>query len=929
MSFSFNPLNNPIMLDKPEWLTRSPAWQEHIPFAMFLVSASRPRVIVELGTLLGDSYCAFCQSIKKLGLETRCYAVDTWEGDEHSGYYGDKVLPELRAYHDPRYGSFSQLMQSYFDDALPHIPDGTVDILHIDGLHTYEAVKHDFESWLPKMSERGIVLFHDTNVRRDDFGVHRLWDELKQVYLNFEFLHGYGLGVLAVGEVTSPDLLALFNATPEETSVLRDFFFSLGRRAIAEDSLLKVVPQVAKLTTELNESENKNHQLRSLITAAEHSQQSAEASINDLNEQASHLRAQASHLSAQLEGIVGSRGWKLLEKTWQVRRTVLPYGSLRAKLVKSGVSFFLKSIRSVRNPSPDNGQKKTSGLTGDRIAEGSVVQPNMLNLVNDDYLKWVERHDPSQSELEAQRDQAQRFEYRPLISIVTPVYNTPPQILRAAIESVIRQTYDNWELCLTIAGNTNQDLVAEYASRDHRIKAKPLLTNNGISGNTNEGIKIAEGEFIALLDHDDELAPHALFEYVSLLNQDQEIDIFYSDEDKLDENGIRLQPFFKPDWSPEYFRGVMYVGHLLCFRRKLIERAGYLDSRYDGVQDFELMLRLSELGVKVGHVPKILYHWRQSPGSIALDVNAKPNISNLQMEAVNAHLLRVGLNARAEIATTNHQLVIKPFSVQSLEMVTIIIPTKDEPECLENCLSSIYLKSSYTNFEVLLIDNDTKDAQAIRAMEKFPVTRINMPGTFNYSRANNLGTRYARGKHLLFLNNDTLILTPDWIEQLLYYSAQEDVGAAGALLLYPDNTVQHAGINLGPRETADHLMRGFSVGSDGYAGSLICAHEVSAVTAACLMMKKIDFENVGGFNEHYFTHYQDLDLCLKLREMGKRIIFTPQAKLTHFESKTRKDYYDHVDYTLLLDQWQGHILNGDPYYNPNFNPRRSDYTLDQ
>jgi len=476
-------------------------------------------------------------------------------------------------------------------------------------------------------------------------------------------------------------------------------------------------------------------------------------------------------------------------------------------------------------------------------------------------------------------------------------------------------------------GEVNNDILLEFARQDSRIKINILDTNYGISGNTNEAIKMASGDYIALLDHDDELEQSALYEYVKHLNQDSAIDVLYSDEDKLDENGLRCEPFFKPDWSPEYFRNVMYVGHLLCFRRSLLGDTEVLDSSYDGVQDFELMLRISEKTSKIKHVSKILYHWRKSIGSIAQNVNAKPNIGNLQMHAVNAQLARLGLAGKAEIATPNHQLSIVPQPFHCSETVSLIIPTKNASDLLGKCLASIFNLSTYINFEVILIDNDTTETAALRIIEKFPVSKVSFPGIFNYSKANNVGASYAKGNHLLFLNNDTEVITPDWIENLLFYSLQSDVGGVGALLFYPDNSVQHAGIILGPRGTADHLMRGFDANSAGYAGSLICAREVSAVTAACLMIKRDLFEKVGGFNEHYFTHYQDIDLCLKLRNLNKRNIFAPRAKLMHHESKTRQDYYDYIDYTLLLDQWQEIIEQGDPYYNSNFDPNYCDYTV--
>lgn len=324
MTLPFNPMNHPLSFAMPERLTTGTAWQEHIPFAMFLVSAHRPKFLVELGTYLGDSYCAFCQSIQALELNAQCYAVDTWQGDKHSGFYGEQILADLRDHHDPRYGGFSRLLRCTFDEALPHIPDGSADILHIDGLHTYESVRHDFESWLPKLSRRGIVLFHDTNVRESDFGVHQLWAELKTSYPSFEFLHGHGLGVLAVGEVQSPDLQALFKASPEEQTIIREFFFQLGRRLFMEGHVKRLESHRAQLE---NQIESQRHeltaQLHALITQLSETTQTL-ATTATKHEQAQQnqqaAEANANKLATQLDGLVNSRAWKLVELIWRIKR---------------------------------------------------------------------------------------------------------------------------------------------------------------------------------------------------------------------------------------------------------------------------------------------------------------------------------------------------------------------------------------------------------------------------------------------------------------------------------------------------------------------------------------------------------------------------------------------------------------------------------
>lgn len=515
----------------------------------------------------------------------------------------------------------------------------------------------------------------------------------------------------------------------------------------------------------------------------------------------------------------------------------------------------------------------------------------------------------------------------PFFSVLTPTHNTKPEWIAEAALSLLNQTFSDWEWCVVDDGSDDREtkkLLDLLRTVSHRLRVADS-PGKGISAATNHALARARGDYVCFLDHDDLLHPTALEVMRERLGEGY--DVVYSDEDKLeDASGELVEPFFKPDWSPEYFRGVMYVGHLLCVRRELAVRTQF-DSAFDGVQDFEFMLRLSESNPRIAHVPRVLYHWRKTPGSIAESAEAKPDIVVLQARAVNAHLGRLQLPARAEPAELPHRLKIIPAKRETNARVSIIIPTRDAPEIFGRCLKSIFEKTSYPDFEVVIIDNDTTDPAALALIEQYPVRRIPFPGRFNFSRANNQGAEAASGELLLFLNNDTEIVSEEWLQHLVYYAEQADVGAVGALLLYENGTVQHAGVALGMRGTADHTMRGFQSDVDGYAGSLVCAREVSAVTGACLMMRKSLFQEIGGFNEHFFTAYQDVDLCLRLRERGLRIIYTPQVVAVHHESVSRKSYYDMVDRMLLLDRWEPVIERGDPYYNRNLVLERGDYSL--
>lgn len=555
------------------------------------------------------------------------------------------------------------------------------------------------------------------------------------------------------------------------------------------------------------------------------------------------------------------------------------------------------------------------------------------------YKQWVSSNNyhsdvadalPDEESLEALNQRYRGLSYTPLVSIIMPTYNSPRAHLMSAIESVISQIYDNWELCICDDGSKDGtvSLLLEVARQDERIKVKRLKENRGISSATNSALEMASGEYIALLDHDDLLTVNALLEVVALINDDKGTDVIYSDQDKVDEKGNLSSPFFKPEWSPELFLGVMYVGHLLVVRRETALAVGGFRQEFDKVQDYEFMLRISEKTNKIKHIPKILYHWRMIEGSLAYGLNQKNDIDELQAAAVNAHLVRLGVPAKAEANQRHrHRVICKPLPRDSHPRVSIIIPTKDAPDHIQRCLASIYEKTTYRNYEVVVVDNGTVDKRALKTLSSFPVKVIPFNQVFNFSVANNIGVGACDGEIVVLLNNDTEVVTPDWLEILLFYLSKDNVGIVGPMLTYPDRTVQHAGVVLGFRGTADHIMRGFPRESDGYAGSLSCAREVSAVTGACLMIRKDDYDRMGGLVDYYATHYQDVDLCLRVISKGKRILCVPQVELIHYESVSRKAYYDLVDRALLLDSWGDLIAAHDPYYNINFSLEHTDYSL--
>lgn len=535
----------------------------------------------------------------------------------------------------------------------------------------------------------------------------------------------------------------------------------------------------------------------------------------------------------------------------------------------------------------------------------------------------------------------EKLAYKPKVSIITPVYNVDEKYLHKCIRSVLNQVYSHWELCLIDDGSTQshiKPILEAYSDRDLRINVTFLNENQGIAAASNTGISVATGDFLGFLDHDDELSKDALYEVVKKLNR-VDADIIYSDEDVISREGRCLSAVFKPDFSPDLLFSYNYITHFLVVRRKLVEAVDGFSSALEGAQDYDLILKLTDKTKKIVHIPKILYHWRSIAASTSADPNSKSYAHASGQAALESALNRKKI--KADVLPTDKLFYYHvKRRLAHHPLVSIIIPFRDEPEHLKKCIDAILVRSTYRNFEIIGINNDSREPETIELisnMEKkdHRVRFHGFSGPFNYSKVNNYGVCLANGEHVTLMNNDVEIENSDWIESLLEHSQRDDVGAVGAKLYYPNNTIQHAGIIIGIRGFAGHSHKNYPREDRGYYSRLVCVQNVSAVTGALMMVKKRLYEELGGLDEdHLAISLNDVDFCLRLRKRGYLNIFTPFCEAIHYESVSR-GYEGSPDKKQRFSReihnfqrkWKALLELGDPYYNPNLTLNREDFSI--
>ena len=562
---------------------------------------------------------------------------------------------------------------------------------------------------------------------------------------------------------------------------------------------------------------------------------------------------------------------------------------------------------------------------------GTLAEPENI------YEKWIELNEPKEEDLQKQRET--KFEKQPKISIIIPMYHTPIKFFEELVDSLIGQTYSNWELCLADGSEEEDNNLKPIYSKDSRIKYKFIGENKGIAGNTNAALELATGDYIGLLDHDDILPVFSLYEVVKAINNHPEADFIYSDEDKFEElGGKRYDPYFKSDFGPDTLRANNFICHFSVFRKDLMEKLEGFRSEFDGAQDYDIILRMSENAQHILHIPKILYHWRVHELSTAkAGAHAKPYAYEAGKKAVQAHIDRLGLKGTVEQGKTIGTYKVN-YDIIGNPKVSILIPNKDYIGTLKVCLKSLK-KTTYKNYEIIIIENNSTEKETFEYYEKIDgkdnIKVVYYPEkVFNYSAIINFGVRNSTGDYIIQLNNDTELLTPDWLQEMLGFAQREDVGAVGVKMYYPDKTIQHAGIIVGIGGVAGHVFKNIPYNMHGYFSKDAMIQNLSAVTAACIMTPRSIYDDVGFMDEKFQVAFNDVDFCLKVRDAGYLTVYTPFVELSHLKSASRLRIHSkelrikrRQEIAYLQGAWPRDFVEGDTFCNPNLDHDSSYFAL--
>lgn len=590
------------------------------------------------------------------------------------------------------------------------------------------------------------------------------------------------------------------------------------------------------------------------------------------------------------------------------------------RFVKS--MFSIDYLKEQKNKIKEKGWRVTWIEMKRYMVMGTAAEPENL------YQIWIEKNEPTKEELQEQKNT--KFKINPKISIIIPMYNTPVNFFEELVDNLIGQTYSNWELCLADGSPEENKELEKIYKKDERIKYKFIGENKGIAGNTNEALSLVTGDFVALLDHDDLLPLFSLYEIVKCINENPDAEFIYTDEDKFEKlGGKRYDPYFKSDFASDTLRANNFICHFSVFKKELMDKLGGFRSEYDGAQDYDILLRMSEETNKIVHIPKILYHWRVHALSTAkAGGTAKPYAYEAGIKAIQDHINRLGLKGTVEQGNTLGTYKIN-YEVIGNPKVSIIIPNKDYINTLKVCLNSLKKLTTYENYEIIVVENNSEESETFEYYKKIDgkdkIKVVYFPEKeFNYSKIINFGVKNSTGDYIIQLNNDTELMTPNWIQEMLGFAQREDVGAVGVELFYPDNTIQHAGIIIGIGGVAGHVFKNLPKGIHGYFSKDAMIQNLSAVTAACIMTPKSIYDDVDYMDEKFKVAFNDVDFCLKIREKGKLIVYNPFVQFKHYESKSRgfedtpeKKERFQAEIDRFHDKWQSVLDKGDPYYNIN------------
>ena len=922
----FNPLDHPICFSHPLWMEPGSS-VAHLAFAMTVVDLVAPRLIVDCGAVDGIFYSALCQAVRELQLDTHCYGLTADPADQLSFKDDSAALSAWQEQHDLFYGGFSLLLASISDCPVDLTKADEIDLLHLADDGSDGTARSQFEFWLPGLSAKGVVLISNSNLHRGDFENWKLWREIKDEYPTLEMGDRNRLLVVGVGTSLTEQFRQLVEAREPNRSVIREFFNQRDRhlsrlkngangRSInlnIDDHASTLLPaalemrnrELEALSTDFQAMQGKLERTERALERTEGTLEKTERSLDETEHELEATAAELTLNTTQLTAIINSRAW----------RWVTHYGRTKNAL--------LGPI----------GRALNIDLTD---SEPHAQRPRI-------YEEWVRNYDVLTDE-DRQRitKRIDQLHHKPQISLVMPVYNVPKKWLRRAIDSVHKQLYPHWELCIADDHSSKpyiRKVLNEYSEADSRIKVIFREETGHISAASNDALKLASGEFVGFLDHDDELAEHALFAVAAELDRHPETDLLYSDEDKIDTRGKRYDPNFKTDWNRDLFYSMNFVSHLSVYRTSLLKEIGGFRVGYEGSQDYDLTLRVIERipEERIRHIPHILYHWRAVSGSTALGRNEKSYAHRAAREALRSHFERLEKAVTIKPGYHNYHRVSYPLPAQP-PLVSLIVATRDRVDLLRQVCTGILEQTDYEPIELIILNNQSSEPETLSYLNEIQqdprVRVIDYDAPFNFSAINNLGVSEAKGEIIGLINNDIKIVSTEWLREMVSHALRPEIGAVGAKLYYADDTLQHAGVIVGLGGVAGHAHKHLPRSAPGYNCRPHVIQNFSAVTAACLVMRRELFLEIGGLNETSLAiAFNDVEFCLRLRQQGYRILWTPYAEMYHLESASRGS--DDVperrirfrrESNFIKTEWAEQLAS-DPYYSPNLTLDREDFSL--